>query len=150
MELNPFRLEDSPGWRRVRENRLFDHPYIQIDEIEYETPNREEPVSWTIARRKAGVVVAPRLEDGRFLMIQQERYPIQRVIWEFPAGQIDHPSGAENTDVIEEAARRELLEETGYEVLPGGGMTSLGYFFRVAGFHRRTCLSVSGSGDSTH
>ena len=111
MEISPFDPNDAPGWNRARENRLFDHQYIQIDEIDYETPNRDTAVRWTIARRKAGVCVAPQLEDGRFLMIQQERYPIQRVLWEFPAGQIDAPDWRNSPETIVDTAIRELEEE---------------------------------------
>ena len=118
----------------MREERLFDHQYIQIDEVEYRTPNRPDSVKWTIARRKSGVCIAPMLADGRLLMIQQERYPIQRVLWEFPAGQIDQAGWRENSQLILDAADRELTEETGHQLSEGGELTPLGHFFCSQGF----------------
>jgi len=54
------------------------------------------------------VVVVPVLDDGRLVLVRQFRYPLGRVLLEFPAGKID-PGEA-----ILSCARRELQEETGY------------------------------------
>jgi ADP-ribose pyrophosphatase len=54
------------------------------------------------------VVVVPLHEDGRLVMERQFRYPIGRVVLEFPAGKID----AHEPPL--DCARRELTEETGY------------------------------------
>ena len=55
------------------------------------------------------VVIVPLLDDGRVLLERQFRYPVQRVMIEFPAGKLDVPG----EDKLA-CARRELLEETGY------------------------------------
>ena len=55
------------------------------------------------------VVIVPLLDDGRVLLERQFRYPVQRVMIEFPAGKLDLPGEAKLA-----CARRELLEETGY------------------------------------
>jgi ADP-ribose pyrophosphatase len=54
------------------------------------------------------VVVVPLLDDGRVVMERQFRYPIGRVMIEFPAGKLD---AGEDPFVC---GQRELLEETGY------------------------------------
>lgn len=134
MNPKPFRLDDSPGWERVEELCIFAHPYIGLDQVTYRTPHRPDPVTWVVARRKPGVVVAPRLNDSRFLLIRQARYPIQRILWEFPAGQIDDPGFMQDSEVIRRAALRELEEETAHRLGPGGELLSLGYFFSSQGF----------------
>jgi 8-oxo-dGTP pyrophosphatase MutT (NUDIX family) len=48
-------------------------------------------------------------DDDRVLMIQQYRHPVGRLLWELPAGLRDVPG-----EPTAQAARRELLEETGY------------------------------------
>ena len=55
------------------------------------------------------VMIVPRLPEGKLLFERQYRYPLDRVFIEFPAGKIDPDETPEAT------ARRELLEETGYE-----------------------------------
>ena len=136
MKVQPFRLDESPGWERVEERRIFEHPYIGLEQVTYRTPHRLEPVTWVVARRKPGVIVAPQLRDGRFLLIRQVRYPIQRVLWEFPAGQIDDLRFREVPDVIPQAARREMEEETAHRVGSDGDLRFLGpeffYLFSAA------------------
>lgn len=54
------------------------------------------------------VAVVPLLDDGRIVLVRQYRYPVAKVLVEFPAGKRDpHESTLE-------CAMRELLEETGY------------------------------------
>ncbi|WP_338925584.1 NUDIX hydrolase [Mycetohabitans endofungorum] len=54
------------------------------------------------------VMVLPLFDDGRVLMERQYRYPLGRVMVEFPAGKLDPQEGALA------CAQRELCEETGY------------------------------------
>lgn len=54
------------------------------------------------------VMVIPLLDDGRVLLERQYRYPMQRVMIEFPAGKLDP---GEDSLIC---AQRELREETGY------------------------------------
>jgi ADP-ribose pyrophosphatase len=54
------------------------------------------------------VVVVPLLDDGRVVLERQYRYPVGRVMTEFPAGKLDA-----GEDPLA-CGQRELLEETGY------------------------------------
>jgi ADP-ribose pyrophosphatase len=54
------------------------------------------------------VVVVPVLDDGRLVLERQYRYPVGRVMLEFPAGKLDAGEPAL------QCAQRELAEETGY------------------------------------
>src|ERR1044071_5744677 len=67
--------------------------------------------------RHPGSVVILAVDDAtaavepRVLLIRQYRYAANRYLWELPAGRVD-PGETELT-----AARRELLEETGYTAM---------------------------------
>jgi ADP-ribose pyrophosphatase len=54
------------------------------------------------------VCMIPKLDDGRYVVERQYRYPLQRVFIEFPAGKIDAGEDPLAT------GKRELLEEAGY------------------------------------
>ena len=54
------------------------------------------------------VMMIPLLDDGRLVLERQFRYPMGRVMTEFPAGKLDI-----GEDPLA-CAKRELLEETGY------------------------------------
>jgi len=54
------------------------------------------------------VVVLPRLADGQIVLVRQYRYATRQWLWELVAG------GIEPGESFRQAARRELLEETGY------------------------------------
>lgn len=55
------------------------------------------------------VVVIPHLPDGRLILVRQYRHAAGESLWELVAG------GLERGETPLEGARRELLEETGYD-----------------------------------
>ena len=61
-------------------------------------------------RHPGAVAIVPVLDDGSIVLVKQCRYPFGTVMWEIPAGKLDH--GPEE-DILE-CAKRELSEETGY------------------------------------
>jgi len=119
------------GWKTLEDRTGFDSPHLKVHEEKVATPRRPHGVDWIRAGRKQAVVVAPFTPDGKLLLILQERIPIRRTIWEFPAGQIDFADVSESD--IREHGARELREETGYLCDPDE-MESLGVYFSSAGF----------------
>jgi ADP-ribose pyrophosphatase len=61
-----------------------------------------------IVRHAPSVVLIPFEDDGRVVIVRQYRAPLDRELWEFPAGRLNEGEGAED------AARRECEEEIGY------------------------------------
>ena len=55
------------------------------------------------------VAVIALSEQQEILLIKQYRHPVREYLWEIPAGLLDLPG-----ESLLEAAKRELLEETGY------------------------------------
>ncbi|MGH8668371.1 MAG: NUDIX domain-containing protein [Burkholderiales bacterium] len=60
-------------------------------------------------RHPGAVAIVPLFDDGRVLLERQFRYPHRRAFIEVPAGKLDPGEPPLDT------AKRELLEETGYE-----------------------------------
>jgi ADP-ribose pyrophosphatase len=122
------------GWREISRETLVDSPYLRVYCETVATPTRPQGVEWMVSRRKQAAIVAPRTTDGKFLLVHQERVPVRRELWEFPAGQID---GDVTPESILSAAHRELGEETGYRCT--GEMIPLGFYFSSAGFTDEQC-----------
>lgn len=100
--------------------------------------------SWEYAeRRHAGsaVIVIAVTPDGNLLFVEQFRPPINARSIEMPAGLV---GDTHSHDSMEAAARRELLEETGWEAsevkLLLQGPTSAGMSTEMIGFVRATGL----------
>ena len=60
-----------------------------------------------IVRHAPSVVLIPIESDGRVVIVRQYRVPLDREMWEFPAGRLNPGESAES------AARRECEEEIG-------------------------------------
>lgn len=96
----------------MREKTLsqrFIHEGIITDYLikEVELPNGEKSTREIVLHDPAVAVFALD-DDGQALFVKQFRSPIERVIYEIPAGRVD-----EGEDKVQ-AAKRELEEETGY------------------------------------
>jgi ADP-ribose pyrophosphatase len=126
-------VRDDSAWKTILSERHFANAHLAVVTDHVQTPARSQPRPWTIVHRKAAVVIAPMMHDGKIVLIRQERIPIREAIWEMPSGQIDN---AENraSETIEQVALRELREEAGYELATDGELIPLGHYFTSPGF----------------
>lgn len=112
---------------------------------------------WEYAERvnaTGAAIIAAVTDDGKLLLVEQYRIPVHTRTIEMPAGIIgDEAEHSKESDA--EAARRELLEETGYdarrmEILTSGPASS-GLTSEVVTLFRATGLrKVSAGGGVAH
>jgi ADP-ribose pyrophosphatase len=88
--------------------------------------------NWEFASRntqRPAVGIVAITDDGKIVLVEQYRPPVGQIVVELPAGLAGDIAGAEDEALLE-AARRELLEETGYTAEQwtelGSGFTSPG------------------------
>ena len=105
--------------RTVYEGRILS---LEVDRVV--EPSGKE-VDREVVRHRGSVGILPVTEDGRLVLVRQYRYAVQEDLLEIPAGHIDP---GESPD---EAARRELIEETGYTA---STWRKLAEFFPAPGF----------------
>lgn len=106
-----------------KQKSLLTTPIFTVEHREY-TREGKNPVGRDIVVHPGAVVILPLLDDGRLLMIRNYRYTVEQELWELPAGT------REPFEETIETARRELVEETGYEA---GEMEPLMEFFTSPG-----------------
>jgi ADP-ribose pyrophosphatase len=87
--------------QRVLDGKVFD-----VDRDRVRMTNGRE-VTLDVVRHPRSVVLLPVPEPGHIILIRQYRYPVNRSLWELPAGSVD-PG-----EQPEQAARRECHEEIG-------------------------------------
>ena len=131
-------VRDREGWETVASETHFETPHLTVATDEVRTPSQPTPRKWSVVHRKPAVVIAQVTGEGKFVLIREERIPIRAAIWSMPAGQIDESLEPDDA-AVREVARRELREETGYELTPGADLISLGYYFTSPGFTDEVC-----------
>lgn len=82
-----------------------------------------EMLDWYYTDTPASVMVVPVLSDGQFVMVYQYRHNLKRYTLEFPAGEVAE------AEEPEDAAQRELAEETGFALAGMGAMHPLGTYY---------------------
>lgn len=121
---------------RLSHERAFSGKVFDVDRDVVRMPHGRE-VTVDILRHPPSAVIVPVPEPGHVTLIRQYRYPVNRWLWELPAGSVDEG------ETPEQAARRECHEEIGQlpetVVRLGAMYPTPGYcdeemfFFRVSG-----------------
>ena len=97
----PVMLEVS-GREVVFSGRIWD---VVRETFDYQG----EQLKREFVKHTGAVAVLAINETNEVLLIKQYRHPVREYLWEIPAGLLDQPGESKL-----EAAKRELLEETGY------------------------------------
>jgi 8-oxo-dGTP pyrophosphatase MutT (NUDIX family) len=102
------RIVDLNPWKVLREEVKFSCPYFDVRQDLVSHTGQHPRHYNSIRMRNFGAVVLPVDQHGLVSFIGQYRYVVGRYTWELPAG--GGPVGTNPQD----AAQRELKEETGY------------------------------------
>ncbi len=87
---------------------VFSCPWFHVHEEKWENVSDLGQEPFYRIESSDGVLVLALTNDGHIILVRQFRHAIQSTTLEFPAGSI------EGEETPEEAAARELFEETGY------------------------------------
>ena len=122
MNSNSDDKQNNLAWEEISTEHIVQDEWVDFRRSAYRFPDGSvfEPF-YSYSRRDYVVIVASDT-DGKYLCVRQFRHGIKEVTTEFPAGGIERTDGKEygskgsssaSEDALE-AAKRELLEETGY------------------------------------
>ena len=108
MNINKAEESKKLSEKQLSRDEIFTGYIVHLVKDTVELPNGKTATREVILHNGA-VCVVPITENNEIIMERQFRYPFNEVIWEIPAGKLDKGE----TDPLL-AAKRELLEETGY------------------------------------
>ncbi|OUM90024.1 NUDIX hydrolase [Parageobacillus thermoglucosidasius] len=113
---------NKENWKVInRKQTVVSRFTIITDEVEL--PNRDK-LDFSYIHFQQGVCILPLTNDGKVIVLEQYRHAFKSWEYELPAGMVEH--GEEPI----EAAKRELLEETGVKAK---SWKSLGYLYPSPG-----------------
>ena len=110
-------MPESGRWERLSSERLIETPYFALRSDRLRLPDGAVKDPYYVIERPDAAIVFPLTEEDEVVLVRQYRPAIEGIELGLPAGLVDE--GEEP----EKAARRELLEETGYA---GGEWEPLG------------------------
>jgi ADP-ribose pyrophosphatase len=110
-------LADGAAWERLRSERLLQTPYFALRSDKLRLPGGAVKDPYYVVERPDAAIIFPLTGEGEAVLVRQYRPPLERMELGLPAGLV------EEGEKPEAAARRELLEETGYS---GGEWEPLG------------------------
>ena len=101
-------MEENPETTVLSHKELYRGKIVNLYVDDIRLPSGRTSIR-EVVEHPGGVTAVPVMDDGRILLIRQFRYPLQKFIFELPAGKLDS-----NQPPLETMAR-ELEEETGYK-----------------------------------
>jgi ADP-ribose pyrophosphatase len=107
----------AEGWERLHSEKLFETPYFALRSDRLRLPGGVIKDPYYVIERPDATIIFPLTRAGKVVLVRQYRPPLERMELGLPAGLV------EEGEKPETAARRELLEETGYA---GGEWEGLG------------------------
>lgn len=110
-------MKHDGGWRKRGQRYLYRSQWFDLRQDEITLPTGEA-ITYTLVEHPGYAMVVPVWPDGRVVLERVYRWTVQETVLECPSGGLDGDAPAQ-------AARRELLEETG---LRAGSVEPLGHY----------------------
>ena len=110
-------------WKCLKSELVLDSKYLKVKKDIVKLPNGDKK-EWVYWDSPDSAMVLGMTKDKKLIMIKQYRYMVDDQVIEFPSGY------NQDAETIEDGARREFEEETGYS---SGALTKLGAFYETYG-----------------
>lgn len=99
-------IEENP-WKIVSGNQVYDNPWINVTAYDVINPSGGKGIYGKVHFKNRAIGIVALDDNKEIFLVGQYRFPLERYSWELPEG-----GGPLNEPPLD-AAKRELLEETG-------------------------------------
>lgn len=103
----PFQFS-KPSWDVVKDKKVFETPIFDLHEKTLDAPGQTLTHPFYVLQAPEWINVIALTPDNEIVLVEQYRVGVDEVTLELPGGMVD------KGETPLEAAKRELLEETGY------------------------------------
>lgn len=100
--------KEKNNWEKISTTVCYSNPWIEVQHHEVINPSGNNGIYGQVNFKNIAVGVIPLDEDGNTYLVGQFRFPLEEYSWEIPEG------GCPFDEDVLVAAKRELLEETGF------------------------------------
>lgn len=107
MPQSPNKSDHENPWKILGETNIYDNPWIAVTQYDVLNPAGNKGIYGKVHFKNYAVGILPLDEENNITLVGQYRFTINQYSWEMPEG-----GCPEGEDPLE-AAKRELLEETG-------------------------------------
>jgi ADP-ribose pyrophosphatase len=97
-------------WKVKKSEIVFNHKWYKLRQDEVELPNGRIVDDYFVSVRPNVVVIFAVTPQEEVVLVKQYKHGVQEIVLELPGGVVDEDEN------FEDAAKRELVEETGYSV----------------------------------
>lgn len=99
--------EEVNPWKILDKKEVYENDWIRLTEFQVINPSGGKGIYGRVHYKNIAVGIIPMDESGNTWLVGQYRFPLGTYSWEIPEG------GGRKDEDPEDAAKRELLEETG-------------------------------------
>ncbi len=96
------------SWKQLERKKVYDSKFVKVYEDKVELPDGQIIEDYTVIEKPNVVMIVATTTENKVLVLHEYKYAQNQVLNTLPAGHI-----LDNESPID-AAKRELLEETGY------------------------------------